>query len=71
MTRDEQEANLCGWLAATLVAFGLCLLLYTSAPTSRAAAPSGGTLGPDLGSSVGWMGTATGPASPSDEGTCV
>lgn len=69
--RIEQDFGLLGWFAWTLVAFGLCLLLYASALVSRAAVPSGGTLGADLGSSVSWMGTATGPASPGDEGTCV
>ena len=55
-------------LAASFLVLSLVLLPVTR---TQAAGPTGGSVGPVVGTSATWNGTATGGASPEGETTCV
>jgi hypothetical protein len=58
------------FVSAAVVAFALAAVALVGSPASRAADPSSGSVGPELGASVSWIGTAPGGVS-DGEGTCV
>lgn len=58
-------------LLAAFIAFGMLTALVIPFNTAEASNPSSGTLNPATGTSVSWVGTAPGGASPEGETTCV